>query len=1247
MKRPRGRGVARLALAIPLLMLLLPAIGILPASAGSLTATFSAVGDSYVSAGSRTTNYGTASSLKLATSPAENAYLKFNVSGLSGPVQSATLRVYANSGLKWGFDAYSTPNTSWAESTLTYNNAPALGTKLGSFPSGALTGWIQLDVTPAVTGNGTYSFALVGTYWMEISLASRETGANAPQLVVTTAGTPDTTPPTPPANLTVGNPTATTLPLSWSPSTDNVAVTGYDVYLNGTKLTTTTTTSYNVTNLTCNTNYSLTIDAYDAAGNTSTTSTVSAVTASCPDTTAPSTPSITATAATPTSISLSWTGSTDDVGVAGYGLYNGGGTPVGTTTSTSYTVSGLTCGTSYTLSVDAFDAAGNRSGKASTAAQTSPCPPDTTAPTAPTNLKVTSPTPSSLPLTWTPSTDNVAVAGYDIYVNGISAGTSTASAYTFTGLKCGTAYTLGVDAFDAAGNLSTRTNLGVNTAGCGPSATTFSAVGDSYVSAGSRTTNYGTASSLKLATSPAENAYLKFNVSGLSGPVQSATLRVYANSGLKWGFDAYSTPNTSWAESTLTYNNAPALGTKLGSFPSGALTGWIQLDVTPAVTGNGTYSFALVGTYWMEISLASRETGANAPQLVVTTAGTPDTTPPTPPANLTVGNPTATTLPLSWSPSTDNVAVTGYDVYLNGTKLTTTTTTSYNVTNLTCNTNYSLTIDAYDAAGNTSTTSTTQATTNPCATDTTPPTVSITSPPGGALLSGMINVQASASDETGVVNVQLSLDGVSLGPALTSPPYALAWNTALATNGTHTLSAVATDAAGNKATAPGINVTVLNTGQTTPTPVPAANVYGVTVGPGFVEASAREVVRTANNTVYVVTADDDTCQGGGSGVIRVWKGVGAQAGNSAVPTGFAEQDTTNHPSSAGSGDCTYSPLSILASPDVRLDRSGLIEMAYIDGSSGNVYYQTFSTLSDTWVPRTIVGTGAETASGSGWPREGDVALTLDSNDVPHVVYATSGTSNQLMYTDRSGGSWSMPISVTSGTNIVHPSMVTSLDGTLHLTWLANSQAAHSTIGYAHYANGSWSAPETVSAGDALVLANGDSDQGPSIATDTNNTPYVLFMDGTVLGHDDYVRMRYRNTDGTWSDNTPPGGSGGASNPSATMFAHTPQNYISSTNGNYVFLGHDVNFEFGYQYQLGGQGTNWGPFTTLDPRSASNPAPGDTVEPGTDGSASVRFDPLRDNNTNIIDVIYFDERDNSDAPHHHATVYYKAIVIGAG
>src|SRR5581483_9531748 len=103
----------------------------------------------------------------------------------------------------------------------------------------------------------------------------------------------------------------------------------------------------------------------------------------------------------------------------------------------------------------------------------------------------------------------------------------------------------------------------------------------------------------------------------------------------------------------------------------------------------------------------------------------------------------------------------------------------------------------------------------------------------------------------------------------------------------------------------------------------------------------------------------------------------------------------------------------------RLDASGIIHLAYIDGNNGSVYYQTFSTLTDTWGSRTVIGTGGLTDSGSGWPRGGQVALTLDSNNVPHVVYATSGSSNSIKYTNKTSGTWSAPITVGSGTDLAH------------------------------------------------------------------------------------------------------------------------------------------------------------------------------------------------------------------------------------
>src|SRR5216684_1970394 len=94
--------------------------------------------------------------------------------------------------------------------------------------------------------------------------------------------------------------------------------------------------------------------------------------------------------------------------------------------------------------------------------------------------------------------------------------------------------------------------------------------------------------------------------------------------------------------------------------------------------------------------------------------------------------------------------------------------------------------------------------------DTTPPTVSITSPASGATVSGTITVTASASDNVGVVGVQFQLDGLNAGAELTAAPYSVPWNTTSSSNGSHTITAVARDAAGNRTTSAGVTVTVSN-----------------------------------------------------------------------------------------------------------------------------------------------------------------------------------------------------------------------------------------------------------------------------------------------------------------------------------------------------------------------------------------------------------------------------------------------------
>src|SRR5439155_1302070 len=169
---------------------------------------------------------------------------------------------------------------------------------------------------------------------------------------------------------------------------------------------------------------------------------------------------------------------------------------------------------------------------------------DKTAPSAPSSLTKTGSTTSSVSISWTASTDNVGVAGYGVYKNGAGVGSTTSTSFTFTGLACGTNYTLGVDAYDGAGNRSAQSSVTASTSAC------------------------------------------------------------------------------------------------------------------------------------------------------------PDTQAPTTPTGLSAGGATQTSVSLSWNASMDNVGVTGYTVYKNGSSVATTSATAYTVAGLTCGTSYTLAVDAFDAAGN-------------------------------------------------------------------------------------------------------------------------------------------------------------------------------------------------------------------------------------------------------------------------------------------------------------------------------------------------------------------------------------------------------------------------------------------------------------------------------------------------------------------------------------------------------------------
>ena len=361
-----------------------------PTQPGQLSI-FNPIADAYVKAANPTTKYGTATTLRTDNSPVVRSYLRFDVQGFSIPIRRATLRIFTNSSNS-SFIVNSLADNTWSETTINYNNSPSPGAQLGFSGTAFATTWATVDVTSYITGNGTFNFVLTGGTSTELSLASRESSANAPQLVIESE-----------------------------------------------------------------------------IGSTST--------------------------ASPT--------------------HTPSHTPTDEPTATSFNTPTLT----------------------------------------PTPFDITPP-----PSTFTP--------------------TSTLLVNTFT----------------------------------------FNPVADSYINESSPGSNYGALTTIRVDALPIVRSYLRFDVQGLSGTMRRATLRIFTNSSSSTGYEVRNVTDNSWDELTINYNNAPAVdgvSANSGSFGIGA---WKTVDITPLITGDGMYSFALTTTNNTAFSLASRESGANAPQLIIETA---------------------------------------------------------------------------------------------------------------------------------------------------------------------------------------------------------------------------------------------------------------------------------------------------------------------------------------------------------------------------------------------------------------------------------------------------------------------------------------------------------------------------------------------------------------------------------------------------------------------------------------------------
>jgi hypothetical protein len=208
-----------------------------------------------------------------ATSKARHTFLKFTVSGVSGTVSSATLKMYSQN-VTQSVTAKAVSNTSWTEGAITWNNMPTIGSTLDTNTPSA-SSWVEFDVSSHVTGNGTYSLCLQGSIDTGQSFDSSE-GTNSPVLEVV-YDTNDTTPPAAPTGLgaTPGNGHVL---LDWNNNSEG-DLASYSVYRSTTSssygspiATGVTTSDYNDTGVTNETTYYYVVTAVDTNDNESSNS---------------------------------------------------------------------------------------------------------------------------------------------------------------------------------------------------------------------------------------------------------------------------------------------------------------------------------------------------------------------------------------------------------------------------------------------------------------------------------------------------------------------------------------------------------------------------------------------------------------------------------------------------------------------------------------------------------------------------------------------------------------------------------------------------------------------------------------------------------------------------------------------------------------------------------------------------------------------------------------------------------------
>ncbi len=634
-----------------------PATVTVDVTAGGLaTKTFDSIHDGQVKVTELAKNYGAKGTTKVEDGKFIT-YLKFNVSGVSGPVQSASVQLRVTDGASDGgpdggsifqvSNDFAGTATPWVEATLTSGNAPAVsGSPLSSAGTVASGQNVEFDLSGVVSGNGSFSFAVKTASGNQVKYSTKE-GVVAPKLVLKIGSPPQNTSPVA-ANDAAATPADTPVVIdvlsndsdsdgTIEPSTVTVGA----APINGTATVNTTTGAITYSpNAAFQGNDLFTYSVSDDDGATSNTATVDVTVTSGLVAPVAGNDVAATTGTTPIGIDVTVNDSDSDGSIIVTTVaidtapLNGTATVNTSTGIVTYTANPAFQGTdqfTYTVqdddaltsniaTVDVTVAAGNISPVAQADNATTP----EDVPVAVDVLVNDSDSDGAIDIA-SVSVSTSPLNGAVVVNSGTGAITYTPNS-GFTGLDS-FAYTVS-DNLGAVSNPAT-VNISV-TSSSGGQTLTFTSVGDGQVKQTDPVANYGTKETMKV-DGGKFSSYLKFDVTGVSGAVQSARVQLQvtseANDGGNSGGSIFLVDNTfsgtaiPWVEGTLTFGNAPtAAGSPLQTLGAVSPNQLVEFDVTTAVSGNGAFSFAITPASTNEVKYYTRE-GSVAPKLVVVTGG--------------------------------------------------------------------------------------------------------------------------------------------------------------------------------------------------------------------------------------------------------------------------------------------------------------------------------------------------------------------------------------------------------------------------------------------------------------------------------------------------------------------------------------------------------------------------------------------------------------------------------------------------